>query len=361
MSTVNTAFEITSEDNLPDTGIGGVYEVVLTVEDVEFAKKYFEEFGFSEISTADFSAKEAMELYGHHSNLKSYRLQNHNIDSHGLIRIISWENPINKGIGLVPPRSIGQRIAVMHCSDIFRLKDVLENASDNNLNWNITEPVSDDLFDLDGGEKSFFKRPVIVRENAAYGNFFNHIFFQRYGYHIEGYGTINKETPLATSEFTHHDFFVNCKDLEDMKYLSTALGLKAEEPPKIDSETQKGPKAVFQMQKGESHWYQGFVSPNNICGKLKIFIPLEDTRDCSDKQKVGSIGMTLHSFCVKKLKYVRSLIEKEGLSPTTIFENEFGEHCFNFTGSGGCSWQIIEKSDFVNEPIKNLEFTLTKN
>lgn len=288
-------------------------------------------------------------------------MQNRAIDSHGLLRLLVWDELVNDGVGLVPPRSIGQRIAVMKCHDIYRLKDIFENANPDTKAWNVTEPVSDDLFDLNGGEKDFFKRPVLVRENAVYGKFFNHIFFQRYGYHIEGYGTIDEKTILQTSEFTHHDFFINANQISEISYLSTALGLKAEEEPKIDSASQKGPKAVFQMQEGEGHWYQGFVSPNNICGKLKMFVPTSPTQNYSDKQMIGSKGITLHTFVTDKLDFVYDLVKQHNLSPTEMIDNEFGEQCFNFTGPGGCSWQIIQKTQFQYIPKRELEFTLTKN
>jgi len=346
---------------LPDTGISGVYEVCYATDDLDFTTKYFADLGFREVANASYSAKEAEHLYGHVSALRSYRFQNGDIDSHGLLRVLVWDKYRSEGVGLAPPRSIGQRISVMKCNDIYRLKDIFENASSEKTKWNVTQPISDDLFDLDNGEKDFFNRPVIVRENAVYGSFFNHIFFQRYGYHIEGYGTIDNETILQTSEFTHHDFFINASKMDEISYLSTALGLKAEEAPKIDSAEQKGPKAVFQMRETEGHWYQGFVSPNNICGKLKMFIPTTATNDYSQKQNIGSKGVTMHSFWTDKLDFVYDLVEQHNLSPSNIMDNEFGEQCFNFTGPGGCSWQIIQKTESQHKPKKELEFTLTKN
>jgi len=313
------------------------------------------------VASATYSAEESKELYGYASALTSYRLQNGQIDSHGLLRILVWDKISSKGVDLVPPRSIGQRIAVMQCNDIYRLKDIFEHASSDNMEWNVTQPISDDLFDLNNGEKDFFKRPVLVRENAVYGNFFNHIFFQRYGYHIEGYGTISQETTLQTSEFTHHDFFINANNIEEVSYLTTALGLKAEDQPKIDSAAQKGPKAVFQMQEGEGHWYQGFVSPNNICGKLKMFVPTSPTEDHSKNQKLGAEGITMHSFWTDKLDFVFDLVKQHNLSPCEIMANEFGEQCFTFVGPGGCSWQIIQKKQSQHKPKTELGFTFTKN
>ena len=198
-----------------------------------------------------------------------------------------------------------------------------------------------------------------MRENAVYGEFFNHIFFQRYGYKIPGYGTVDQDTKLRTSEFTHHDFVINADSMEQMGYLSTALGLKAEEPPAIDGDWLKGPKRVFQMEPGYSHWYQGFVSPNNICGKLKFFIPRGDKTNKSKNQRIGEKGITLHSFYTPKLNMVHQLVKDHQLNPSKIMKNEFGERSFVLTDTAGVSWQLIErKAAPRNTPITELEFLL---
>lgn len=345
---------------IPNTGIGGVYEVMLAVEDVEHTIKYFQEFGFEIKDSARIEKEEAIALYGVRSGLKSYRLQNGNIDSHGLVRIFHWDQATGPGVAYAPPETIGQRMAVMRTKDIFRLHDIYKAARSNGEKWLVTAPIADDLFELDNGKKSFFNRPVVVRENAVYGDFFNHVFFQRYGYHIPGYGSISDKSPLQTSEFTHHDFIISATNMDEMSYLTTALGLEAEEEAVLDGDWQKGPKAVFMMQDGESHWYQGFVSPNNICGKLKFFIPTSVKTDRSANQKIGQLGITLHSFYTLKLAYVHELVTEHDLSPTKIQKNEFGEKCFVFSGPGGCSWQIIEKQEIKNKVATELKFELTK-
>ncbi|WP_298503869.1 hypothetical protein [uncultured Maribacter sp.] len=351
----------TSSQKIPDTGISGLYEVMIGVDNADYAIKYFKDFGFNVTDSATIQAKEAINLYGVDSELTSYRLQNGSIDSHGLLRILEWKKPLGEGIGYAPVETIGTRIAVMRTTDIFRLYDIYQTARESGKKpWLPTEPIADDLFGLNTGERDFFNRPIIVRENAVYGEFFNHIFFQRYGYKIPGYGTIENNTPLKTSEFTHHDFVINASSMEQMAYLSTALGLQAEEEPTVDGDWLKGPKRVFQMEPGYSHWYQGFVSPNNICGKMKFFIPRGDKTNKSDKQKVGEKGITLHSFYTPKLKMVHKLVTEHKLNPTVIQNNEFNEKAFVFTDTAGVSWQIIEKTEPTkNKPIQELEFKLT--
>ncbi len=351
---------IQSQD-LPDTGISGVYEVMVGTDDGKSMIKYFGEYGFTVVDSSSLKANEALEIYGVNSTLKSYRLQNGDIDSHGLLRILAWDKLRGPGIGYMPPETIGMRMAVMKTDDIFRLYDVYKSARENGKKWLPIEPIADDLFGLNDGDKDFYKRPVLVRENAVYGEFFNHVFFQRYGYHIEGYGTIGDHAKLKTSEFTHHDFIIKVDDMEVMSYLSSALGLKAESEPVIDGDWQKGPKQVFQMSAGESHWYQGFVSPNNICGKLKFFSPRGPKPDKRHNQRIGEKGITLHSFYTAKLDDVFQRVGNHGLNPKPIVKNEFGERSFIFTGPGGCSWQIIEKFSSSNKPVTELKFSLTEN
>jgi hypothetical protein len=352
-----------AQAKLPETGISGVYEVMLAVKDANFAIKYFNEYGFRVTDSTAISAAQAQQIYGVNSGLKTYRMQNGGIDSHGLLRIWVWEKSLGDGIGYCIPETIGSRMAVMKTSDIVRLHDIYSTLRDKKEKWLPTEPVPDDLFGLNKPEKvNFFNRPVLVRENAVYGEFFTHVFFQRYGYEIPGYGTINPEAPLKTSELTHHDFFIKAESMEAINYLSNALGLKAEAEPEIDGDFQKGPKRVFIMENGYSHWYQGFVSPNNVCGKLKFFIPRGLKPDRSEHQRVGELGMTMHSFYTPKLEMVYDLVKKDTrLKATNIQKNELGERSFNFKDSAGVSWQIIEKFTTKNQPVTKLEFKFTNN
>ncbi|MFN4147830.1 MAG: hypothetical protein ACK4GN_18560, partial [Runella sp.] len=171
--------------NLPDTGISGVYEAMVAVPEAKYAIRYFGEFGFSVIDSAKFNAAQAKELYGVDSKLTSYRLQNGPIDSHGLIRILVWEKPLGEGVGYVIPETIGQRMAVMLTNDIIRLMDVYKNERANGEKWLPIEPIFDDPLRIKANQKTdFFNRPVGVRETAVYGDWFSHVFFQRYGYTI---------------------------------------------------------------------------------------------------------------------------------------------------------------------------------
>ncbi len=353
-----------AQNALPETGISGLYEVMVGVKDINYTLKYFGEYGFRVIDSAETSENDALKIYGVKSKLKSYRLQNGEVDAHGLLRIFVWEKPLGDGVGYTVPETLGSRMAVMLTSDIFRLNDIYKAARINGKErWLPTEPIADDLFGLDGKDKNtFFKRPVYVRESAVYGDFFTHVFFQRYGYDIPGYGVINQNAPLKTSEFTHHDFTIKAENMDCLRYLSEGLGMKPEKEPEIDGDWLKGPKQVFVMPDGTSHIYQGFVSPNDICGKLKFFIPQQPKPDRTEHQRIGELGITLHSFYTPKLKMVYDNLMKLGIKPREIQKNEFGENSFVFKGPDGVSWQIIEKLTAPKyNVVKKLEMKLIGN
>ncbi|MEM1144735.1 MAG: VOC family protein [Pseudomonadota bacterium] len=336
-------------DNLPDTGISGVYEAMVGVDDADYALRYFAEFGFTPVADVRVDAETAERIYGVSSKLRSIRLQNGDIDSHGLIRLLVWDRPLGPGVGYAPPETVGVRMAVMRTEDVFRLSDVFSD-------WRksgpapllIAGPVYDDLYGATDGKLDVFNRRVGVREMGIYGSWFNHVFFQRYGYQIQGYGTVSTGAPLRTSELTHHDFYV-AGDLDEVTlYYRNVFGMRPEsESSELDGEWQPGPKAVFQMGPGRSHWYRGFVSPNNICGKLKFFSAdgLHTVDDRSARQRPGELGITVHSFWTPKLDFVHARAVEAGLSPTAVNDNEFGERSFFLTGPDGASWQVISRAE----------------
>jgi hypothetical protein len=355
---------LSQKDSIPNTGISGIYEAIIATDKPAFHLKYFAEFGFRIMDSAIMTKEQAVKLYGVSSALKSYRLQNGDVDAHGLIRLLVWDKPLGRGVGYSEPETIGSRMMVMKTKDIIRLTDIFKILRfEKQEKWLPTEPLFDDPLRINkNGETDFFKRPVGVRESAVYGEYFTHVFFQRYGYEIPGYGTINENTPLKTSELTHHDWFIKVDSMQQLMYLQTALGLKAEREPEVDGDWLKGPKVVFQMKDGYTHWYQGFVSPNDICGKLKFFMPRGPKPDMSTHQRVGELGLTLHSFYTKKLEYVYALIKKHGIKPSDIIKNEFGERSFVFKGPEGASWQIIENlREPATSPKLKTEFVFTKD
>ncbi len=348
----------------PDTGISGVYEVMVGVPDAAPAVEYFAQFGFAVTASAAISAERARALYGVDSALQSFRLQNGEVDAHGLIRLLEWAAPVGRGVGLAPPETVGTRMAVMRTRDIYRLADVFGDLRDGaGQVWLLAGPVYDDLYNATEGTPSIVNRRVGVREMAVYGTWFNHVFFQRYGYTIPGYGVIGDHSPLGTSEFTHHDFVVAGDLSEVTDYYETVFGFVPENDPVIDGAWQAGPQAIFLMAPGRSHWYRGFVSPNDISGKLKFFSleGLHTADDRSARQRPGELGITLHSLWTPRLEQVRRLAAAAGLDPSVAQRNEFGEESFVVRGPDGASWQIIQREQSVWAPVTEFQLVEVNN
>ena len=338
----------------PDTGISGVYEVMVGVTDAEPALEYFAQFGFAPTASASLPAERADEIYGVHSALRSIRLQNGVVDAHGLLRLLEWAEPLGPGVGFAPPETVGTRMAVMRTRDIYRLADVFTDLREGaGEAWLVAGPVYDDLYDATEGVPSIVNRRVGVREMAVYGRWFNHVFFQRYGYTIPGYGVIGDHSPLGTSEFTHHDFVVAGDLAEVTAYYENVFGFIPENDPVIDGAWQPGPRAVFQMAPGRSHWYRGFVSPNDVSGKLKFFSldGLHVADDRSARQRPGELGITLHSLWTPRLAEVHALASAAGLDPGPMQRNEFDEESFVLRGPDGASWQIIGRERSAWRPV----------
>jgi hypothetical protein len=346
----------------PDTGVSGVYEVVVGARDADPYLKHFGQFGFRETARATLTAPQAKAIYGVNSAVTSIRMQNGAIDSHGLLRILVWAIPLGEGVGYAPPETVGQQMAVLHVADIVRLDDIFRDARERGQQWLPITPVFSDLFGQTKGPPDLFIRRVGVRESGVYGALFNHVFFQRYGYHIAGYGTLNRDAPLVASEFTHHDFIIAGDITASTNYVRDVLGFRAENGDgELNGDWQAGPKQVFGMRDGAAHHYRGFVSPNNICGKLKFFQPIDVMANRSAHQRLGELGITMHTVYSAKLSMIHQLAKQHGLQPSAIQKNEFAEMSFIFRGDDNNAWQVIEKSHTQNVPVRELKLEPTNN
>ncbi|MEM6455777.1 MAG: VOC family protein [Acidobacteriota bacterium] len=336
---------------LPDTGVSGVYEAMIATDDAPGLLRLLALFGFRTVAEARVEADAVAAHYGvDGTGLTAYRLQNGAVDAHGLIRLLAWDVPLGPGVGYAPPETLGSRLMVMRTDDIVRIADLFEAARAAGEPWLVTGPVYDDLFGLTEGTPGLFNRPAGVREMGVYGATVNLVFFQRYAYTIPGYGTVDAETPLRTSELTHHDFVLAIAPGATSLDAATAhyaevLGLRAETDAVRSGDWQIGPQTIFALGPGESHWYRGFVSPNNICGKLKFFVPDVPRSDRSDRQRVGALGISLHSLAVDDPAAIRKALAArgDGFAIGPLGENPFGETSFVFTGPDGVTWEILQR------------------
>ncbi|WP_201751614.1 hypothetical protein [Paraglaciecola mesophila] len=142
-------------------------------------------------------------------------------------------------------------------------------------------------------------------------------------------------------------------------YYRDVFGLKPEGPVVLDGDWQDGPAVVFNMNAGSSHYYRGFVSPNNIAGKLKFFVNPDARPDRSALQKPGYRGITLHSLYAEAPELIKQLANKHGIKTSSMQHNEFGEESFVLRGPDGSSWQILPKPNLITPPVTQLTFEST--
>ena len=160
----------TNANDLPDTGVSGVYEVIVGVDEAASSVAYFAEFGFRVVAEASLSADEANSLYGVDSSALVFRLQNGDVDAHGLLRIIEWDSPLGPGVGFAPPETVGVRMAVMRTQDIVRLADIFSDLREKSKKpYLLAGPVYDDLYNATSGNPTIKNRRVGVREMGVYG------------------------------------------------------------------------------------------------------------------------------------------------------------------------------------------------
>jgi len=168
---------------------------------------------------------------------------------------------------------------------------------------------------------------------------------------------------LQTSEITHNDFVLPGHTKADLAkqtdYYRDVLGFKPEGPIVLDGDWQQGPKKVFNMADGASHWYRGFVSPNNIAGKLKFFVSPDNRPDRSYGQQLGHKGITGHSLYTRDLNKVLELAQLHAITVSSVADNEFGEQTFVLHGPDGSTWQIIKKARVKKAPLTTLTFEKT--
>lgn len=153
--TLTLLFIVPPASARPDTGISGVYEVVVGTGDAAPLVEYFQQFGFSEVTRGKLSAARAQDLYGVDSAAVSIRMRNGDIDAHGLLRIVEWESGLGAGVGIAPAETVGQRMGydgiTMHTLWTPKLDTVKQLADQQALD---TTGIQENEF----GERSFVLR-----------------------------------------------------------------------------------------------------------------------------------------------------------------------------------------------------------
>ncbi len=330
--------------------IYGTYENVVATLDRVAALRYWGELGYSPIAEGRLEATAAHALYNVDSGLNAIRLRNGTDDTHGLLRLLLWDKPPAPGLGHTRPLSIGSRWLTSRTNDILRLRDAYLDDVAKGVRWTVSELVRQVIRE-GGGEVDFYQRFVGVREMLVLGQEVRHVFFQRYGYEVPGYGTIGANSPLEVSEATHGGIVV--PNLDTANFYSEVLGLVQEQQSEAPN-AQPNPRPDITLpgttsfigplmrREGESYKFITFVTPTANVGRMYVMSPQEPTPDFRQRSRPGVIGLCLATYRVNPIIEFHQRVQASTASAVTaILPNEFGELSFSFTDPAGMAWNLV--------------------
>ncbi|MCS7001878.1 MAG: hypothetical protein NZ518_03415 [Dehalococcoidia bacterium] len=324
--------------------ISGIYENCIGVADLEAALVYWREFGYTPIAEGTLSADAAAHLYGHDSALRSVRLQNGAIDTHGLLRLFAWETLRDGGIGQVPPLTVGGRWFIQNTADIWLIKDMFDDLRDlAHEPYIVSTPARAQMKfppNAPSAIPSVTNRRIGVRELMVLGEEVRQAFFQRYGYERPGYGTINGNAPLKTSEATHSSFII--ADDSHGQFYVDALGMINTNPLHVSNGANPGNAETLMIRPEQEFTIMGFMAPGAVCGMFQFYKPLWETENVTARSRPGGRGLTLSTFKVDDIdRYHQQVIACGARDVTAVHTNEFGERSFSFIAPDGVFWTIL--------------------
>lgn len=352
---------------MSDCKITGIFEHIITTINIEESLRYWGELGFKVVEEEILSKELSQELYKVNSVGKSYRLACGELDTHGMLRILAWDN---KDVIVENPKftnvlSPGNRWVTQRTDDIFEVTYAYDDDRKRGGKWLVSDLVRNYL-GASGVGKSFYERYKGVYEVLIHGEEAKQVFFQRVGYRVDGYGTVGENSPLKCSEFTHGGIVV--RNLDHIDFYTEVLGLIDEgktlqgTPRKMGQDS--GP---FMNNIGEGYHAHTIVSPNQKAGRIYYAMPIYEYEeitvgakqvmdvikytDCSTNNIVDVIGKCkpgVRGLCSAsyKAKDIEELYEKVSKSEVTdlskLINNEFMEKSFTFIAPDGIHWTIVE-------------------
>ncbi|MBE9214169.1 VOC family protein [Plectonema cf. radiosum LEGE 06105] len=332
--------------------IQGIYEVCIGVIDAISAIQYWQKFGYHIGDTGELTATDSDKLYGINSALRSIRLFHQNSD-HGLIRLMTWEKPINQGLGITSMKVKGNRWATTLTNDCLNILNHIESAKAAGETIKYTNPSWEVIYNKERKIRPFIDEIVGVREMLLLQPLTRQVLFQRFGYNLPNYGNVNQNSAFKTSQFTHMGIIVQDDSKEILNFYEEALGLlRVRDDVETSYESSVAGREIFDLEPGEKFIVTAFDEPRSSTtdlfaarsGRLYIirfpeFIQLKNE---FEKAQPGCLGMCLYTYRVSFIEdYLKAIQSSSAKNITAIENNEFGEKSFSFTAPDGYFWTII--------------------
>ncbi|WP_460206157.1 VOC family protein [Scytonema sp. NUACC21] len=335
------------------TAIEGIYEVCIGVQEPISAIQYWEQFGYRVGQLGELSAATAYQLYGVNSSLRSIRLYHQNAD-HGLIRLMTWQQPTNEGLKMSSMKVKGNRWATTLTADVLNILNHVEEAkAAGGAIW-YTYPRWEVIYNKERKSRPFIEPVVGVREMLLLQPLTRQVLFERFGYTVPHYGMINESSALRTSQFTHMGMVIQDDTKETLKFYDEILGLlRVRDDVETSYESSLAGREIFNLQPTEKFYVTAFDDPRSSktdlsaarSGRLYIIrfpgsIKLDSRFEFAQP---GCLGMCLYTYRVTGLNLYCDRIKASPIQKyTTIVPNEFGEMSFSFVAPDGYFWTLLE-------------------
>lgn len=342
--------------------IGGVYELCIGVPDLLEQARYWQQFGYRLGEIGELDAAAAAELYGASSAVRSVRLLHQEAD-HGLIRLMQWEAPAGKGLGLAPMKVVGGRWGAMLTEDVYLVSTHAQEALSAGRPVWFVEPQKQVIYRVGAEGRPFVQPDIHVREAALIQPFSRQILFERFGYTVPLYGKVNESCHFPTSQVTHAGLVVQMPlaqieagyPADLLKFYEDGLGLVRRQRGELHwaDYDHAAARNIFSLEPGERYTSIDFDDPRSVpwdlakarSGRLKIIIFPEEVK-IADRRAVsrpGQLGLTLYTYRVKGIEGYRDRVSAAGATEITpLSTNEFGERSFSFVSPDGHFWTLVE-------------------
>lgn len=337
------------------TAIEGIFEVCIGIQEPISAIQYWEQFGYRIGQMGELPATTAHQLYGINSSLSSIRLYHQNAD-HGLIRLMIWQNPTNQGLGMESMKVIGNRWGTSLTADLLNISNHVEDAKAAGWTIQSTNPHWEVIYNKQRKIRPFLEPAVGVREMLMLQPLTRQVLFQRFGYVLPHYGTINNSCTLRTSQFTHMGMVIQNDTKETLKFYDEVLGLlRVRDDVETSYESSLAGREIFDLQPGEKFFVTAFDDPRSSTsnlyaarsGRLYI-IRFPDSLKLHSRFELaqpGCLGMCLYTYKVRGLNQYCDRIKASPVQKYTIIvPNEFGEMSFSFVSPDGYFWTLLESA-----------------
>lgn len=337
------------------TAIEGIYEVCIGVTDPILAIQYWQQFGYRIGQTGELNTETAYQLYGVNSSLKAIRLYHQEAD-HGLIRLMTWQQPTNSGLGISSMKIQGNRWATTLTTDVLNILNHAENAKAMGMAIKYTHPYWEIIYNKEQKSQPFLDPAIGVREIMLLQPLTRQVLFQRFGYTMPHYGKINHHAPLNTSQFTHLGLVVQDDSKQTLQFYEQVLGLlRVRDNVETSYESSDAGREFFDLQPGEKFIVTAFDDPRSSAtnfmearsGRLYIVRFPENIKLQSHftSAQPGSLGMCLYTYRVQGIEtYFDRIRTSNAQQVTKIVNNEFGEKSFSFIAPDGYFWTLVAKN-----------------